>query len=532
MACSVKALLWIPALWALAFDWYAGPFSFTPSYLAIPLAALLGQRYGPRALWLVALGGLPLLPPLASYAVVALTSAPDVYVVALAVCALASDERPLAEQAPPRIGLPLFAAVLLVLPMAASLWGTDSDGLRIRMVFGLIAMFWFVLFLLGWSGFSSRRAVVGLALAAAVGMWLDAVVPREGGPFFGGPRVELPLLGPTGTDSLWWDYRLDSPAAFLAAVAYFAAGRLWATMLRTRAAPLPARHAYGLVLLVAVLALGYFLNRTALLAMGFHAHYLPRHGFLIGAPLALPLAGLLGGLLLGRRGIAVAVLAVPAFWLLNAYAMSGFRLPLHSFAVALHQPLAALGFGLVGLAMRTRALGPEPQRAPPGGFWIAPAWVRGAGYAACLLVALSALLAGAAAFYPHEADPPSGNDAKGAPHPLLWQAAREAAAQFPVVEADAARGRLVTGWRSDPGIPESRTRMTIRVGAELLTSALSVELVRERRGRFGLWVQQGVYVDARTGRLAGTDIAPERERVRGALFARALELKKKSGSEP
>jgi len=40
----VKALLWIPALWALAFDWYAGPFSFTPSYLAIPLAALLGHR--------------------------------------------------------------------------------------------------------------------------------------------------------------------------------------------------------------------------------------------------------------------------------------------------------------------------------------------------------------------------------------------------------------------------------------------------------------------------------------------------------
>jgi len=45
-------------------------------------------------------------------------------------------------------------------------------------------------------------------------------------------------------------------------------------------------------------------------------------------------------------------------------------------------------------------------------------------------------------------------------------------------------------------------------------------------------VQQGVYVDARTGRMAGTDIAPERERVRRALFARALELNKKSGSDP
>src|ERR1043166_5723047 len=84
-----------------------------PSSLATPLAALLGHRYGPRALWLVALGGLPLLPPLASHSIVALTSAPDVYVVALAVCALASDERPLVAQAPPRMSLALFAAVLV-----------------------------------------------------------------------------------------------------------------------------------------------------------------------------------------------------------------------------------------------------------------------------------------------------------------------------------------------------------------------------------------------------------------------------------
>ena len=96
----MKTLLWIPALWALAFDWYAGSLSFTPCYLAIPLAALLGQRYGTRALWLVALGGLPLLPPLVSHSIVALTSAPDVYVVALAVCALASDPRPVSERTP------------------------------------------------------------------------------------------------------------------------------------------------------------------------------------------------------------------------------------------------------------------------------------------------------------------------------------------------------------------------------------------------------------------------------------------------
>ena len=343
MARSVKALLWIPALWALAFDWYAGPFYFTPSYLIIPIAAYLAQRYGPRAIWLVALGGLPLAPPLESYTFVSLASALDVYAVALAVCALAADERPFAEWAP-RFGLPLLAALLAVLPWTISLHGFELAGVRIGVVVGFTAILWFLLFLFGWSGFPSRRAVAALALAAAAGMAAHAIVP-EGGRHLG------------------WDYRLDSPAACLMAVAYFAAGRLWATMLRTHTAPLAPRYAYALVLLVAAVGLGYFVNRGVLAAMGFQAHALPRWGFLLGAPLGLPLAGLLGGLLAGKRGIAAALLAIPVFWTLDAFALSGFRLPLHEFAAALHQPLAVLAFGLLGLAMRRRALGTESQAA-------------------------------------------------------------------------------------------------------------------------------------------------------------------------
>jgi hypothetical protein len=53
------------------------------------------------------------------------------------------------------------------------------------------------------------------------------------------------------------------------------------------------------------------------------------------------------------------VLAVPVFWTLDALALSGFRLPLHEFAAQLHQPLAVLAFGLLGLGMRSRALGTE-----------------------------------------------------------------------------------------------------------------------------------------------------------------------------
>ena len=53
----------------------------------------------------------------------------------------------------------------------------------------------------------------------------------------------------------------------------------------------------------------------------------------------------------------MAVLAVPAFWALDAFAMSGFTLPLRAFSAPLHQPLCVLGFGLLGLAMRSHALG-------------------------------------------------------------------------------------------------------------------------------------------------------------------------------
>ncbi|MFL6571779.1 MAG: hypothetical protein ACJ8G4_08500 [Burkholderiales bacterium] len=336
---NVKALLWIPALWALAFDWYAGPFSFTPAYLAIPIAACLGQRYGRRALWLVGLGGLPCLPPLESHAFVSLASALDVYAVALVVCALAADERPLAERVP-RFGLPLLAAALAALPWTIWFYGFELGEVRIAVVFGFTAMLWLLLFLFGWRAFPARQAVAALALAAAAGLALDAIVPGVG-------------------RHLSWDYRLDSPAACLMGIAYFAAGRLWSTMLRTRASPLSPGLAHALVLAVAAVALGYTVNRAALTAIGFEAHLLPRWGYVLGAPLGLPLAGLLGGLLAGRRGIAVAVLAVPVFWALDALALSGFRLPVREFAAQLHQPLAVLAFGLLGLALRGRALGTE-----------------------------------------------------------------------------------------------------------------------------------------------------------------------------
>jgi len=74
MATSLQkpAWLWIPALWALAFDWSGGNVYFMPRFLAIPIAAYLGHHYSRRALWLVAIGGLSLLSPV-SYGLKATT---------------------------------------------------------------------------------------------------------------------------------------------------------------------------------------------------------------------------------------------------------------------------------------------------------------------------------------------------------------------------------------------------------------------------------------------------------------------------
>lgn len=685
------ALLWIAAFWLLALAWNFGPIGFAPSLLAIPLAAMLGQRYGRRALWLVALGGLALLPPSVSYGWLTKIAALDVYAVALAVCALAADERPLAERLPRFPGAAVLAAALVLLPLVFSPWGTDFGGRdewRIGLAFSFVAIFYFVLFLLGWSGFSSRWTVAALALGTAAGIWLETVVPPDGRALLGGPAAELPLFGLTATHYLWWDYRLDTSAAFLTGVGWFAGGRLWGRMLRTRAQPIASPYAYALVIGLVALALGSMLNRELIGALGFDPRALPRYAILLGSGLALPLAGLAGGLLLGKRGVLVAAAAVVLFWGLTALLIGGLSL-------AAHELFVVAGFGLMGAALRERALGTESAwpvrrwalgaalcvlalgfvaeagspaglalrllalaaagaaalfarwlRARLGGMfkfsgeaWMVvlaaglvaallagqaatmgtllaavsedfaesweeiyraedaavvvagalvllgvlaavlellirnlravlediASWTRAAALgrlaasalwprlaagarwartAAFVLAALPFLAAAAYALYPEggivaaaralfesrgnarDAREAARGGPKTAANPLLWQAALEAVKEFPLVESDPANGRLVTGWKSDPGAPGMRTKMTLHVGRQMQRNELGVELVRQKRGPLGIWVQQGTYWDSKARKFAGSDVAPETERVRKELFARALELEK------
>lgn len=699
------AWLWIPALWLLALRWhFGGPFSFSPSLATIPLAAMLGARYGRGALWLVALGGLPLLPVWVRYAHVTVVAAIDVYLIALLVCTWAADERPLAERTPRFRRPALLAVALLLLPFSVSIWGADlpgQNGMGITFIFG--ALLFFLLFLMGWAGLPAHWVFAGLGLATLTGMWLLSAFPTDGRAIFGGPQAELPFFGTTRLHFVGWGHALDTPAAFLIAIAWFAAGALWARMLRTRTVPVRATYAHGVVVLLALLAFGLLLNRCALAAAGYPPAKLPFYGLVLGSLYAVPLAGLLGGLLLRERGILILVLAVALFWALDPFLLSRFKFPVPTLSAAPQDPLLLIAFGLLGARMREHALGAEPRwpasrwvlagvlcvaafgfvfdsgsteelvlrvliipalgaLAAAGAAWLRArlgasfrfsidawaallllvvvagvlarfggaigeflanvsdsafiaelwedilglhnetffaagallflgfclyaleqflsnvptlvedvrTWFRAAGTlpqlaspavwspparvvkwlrnTAFALAALPLLAATTVQLYPRDGivaslrelaatrpEPPRTSppvmrpEAKTAANPLLWQAALEAVSGFPLAESDPERGRLVTGWRSEPHGPQVRTKIKLRIGQELSEREVGVELERQRRGLLGIWVQQDTYWDGRAGRFAGSAVPREEtERIRKAVFARALALEQKN----
>jgi hypothetical protein len=695
-----RAWLWVPGLWLTAVAAQFGPVRVWPALLAIPLAAMLGAHLGRRGLWLAALGLWPLLPPAASVGPWTKIAALDVGVVALAVCALAAQQRPLAERLPRLPGPAALALSLVLLPVAFVPWGTEvggPGGWRLSLAIGFVAIFHYLLFLTGWRGIAVGRTAGVLALATVAGMWLETVMPADGRALFGGPAAELPLVGMVRLHHLTWDYRLDTPAAWITALGWLGAGRLWARLLATRTVPLAPPVAYAVVVGLSALALGSLLNRQLLDALGLDSHALPRAGILLGSAHALPLAGLTAGLLLAGRGVGVAVAAVLAFWAIDAW-LSDFAMV----SLPLHEPLVAAGFALVGTRMHEHALG----RAIP---WATRRWVlvgaivvlaltllveskgaadlalRGIGLAAAGVAALAmaalrrrfdravrldaqawltllavalfaALLAGqvptiagvvadlldtgvgelweditrareetfvvtmllallglvawaveqfvrsgraalddvaawtnaavlarwsraaawarlaagarwmriaafAAATLPfaatvvHELYPDdgllaavrgaldrSGETARSPPpavpaprpaaHPLLWQAALEAVEGYPLAEADADRGLVVTGWKIDPQTPHVRTKVRIRVGTELASYALDVDLVRHRRGPLGIWVEQDRYWDTAARQFAGYSIEPEKSRLGNEIVARAMALDEASRSKP
>ncbi|MES2626536.1 MAG: hypothetical protein V4628_14725, partial [Pseudomonadota bacterium] len=64
----------------------------------------------------------------------------------------------------------------------------------------------------------------------------------------------------------------------------------------------------------------------------------------------------------------------------------------------------------------------------------------------------------------------------------------------------------------------------IQVGDALESYALRVELRRQQRGLFGLWIEQGSYWDPRKGEFVGVDVYPQQQEIADSLLARAKDL--------
>lgn len=108
-------------------------------------------------------------------------------------------------------------------------------------------------------------------------------------------------------------------------------------------------------------------------------------------------------------------------------------------------------------------------------------------------------------------------------NPYLWQAVREAYAQMPGT-IDEPEGWLETDWYSIAAEPDTRQRIAIRVGEALESYALSINLRMQKRGLFGLWVEQDSYWDARKRDFVGFDPYVQQQEIAELLLARANEL--------
>jgi hypothetical protein len=108
-------------------------------------------------------------------------------------------------------------------------------------------------------------------------------------------------------------------------------------------------------------------------------------------------------------------------------------------------------------------------------------------------------------------------------NPWLWQAVRETFAQIPAT-VNAREGLLATDWYTTGSESDVRQRVDVRVGEEMESYALSVNLRRQQKGLFGLWVEQDSYWDPRKGAFVGVDPYPLQQELADRLLARAQEL--------
>ncbi len=385
---NLRGWIWLPLLLVVSLRWsVAGSLTLAAAELAVPVAAFLGYRFGHRGIWITALGGL-LLP--VGFRFQALASVPrlDIYLAALLVCFLAASSKPLRLWLARWRASPCFFLAFLLLPLAVGLLGGEFGSLVLFLALRFSALFFLFAFLAGVSPISGRLFVMTLAGFTLAGMLLEAVgLPQDGREFFGGPKAELPLVGMMDLRYLWATYGLNSPASWLAGIGYFHAGRMLRRMLAGGFSERPGPAVWGAVLLLALVGVGGELNRFA--AQALAGANVSSFMLVLGSFYALIGAALLGGLLLRWCGVMAVFSLVMLFWGVDAALRSGLDFSQVRLWMPLEEPLAVLGFGMLGIALRHLALHIDTP-------WWSPRWT---GFALLLALLTASFIAEAQGFW-------------------------------------------------------------------------------------------------------------------------------------
>ena len=315
-------------------------FALYPQYLLVPLAAFLGARFGGLGVLAIAIGGLPFV--ITIYSPVGLIGgSPAVYVVSLAVAAIAASPRSFLEcfsfPKDDRAAwwLALVSPFLIVFFVGATF--VMEPALQISWNFGFSVIAYMLLFALGVRGVPGAPVALGIVLAFAASWALAyalVTVPRDS------PELRVAAL---------------QPSMALAALAMFSAGRATAAHLKGEAPSGFWRRPWVAVVLVVLLWFGP--PQIAGIPLGLP--FAPRLYFLQVAA-ALPLAGFMAGLFAGTRGaLAVTglVVALLAGLLLVGMAVGRIYNPhLAIGTIELDAPFVAAAFALLGARVaRARA---------------------------------------------------------------------------------------------------------------------------------------------------------------------------------
>lgn len=326
-------LLLVPPLLAWRSPVFGNAY-FDAQYLLIPLAALLGGRFGIAGVMAVALGGLTFVVAAHGAAFPgSLGGAPGLYLIALCVAAMATvapfqwPAWPARDRMASRVAL--AAPLLLVLSITAGQsQSAGSGGVRLAFFFGMSVLGYFAIFAMAARGARLWPVLAGLAAVAAV-TWpltLAGVLPGRRAD----PGLAILFL---------------QPAAVLAAIACYSAGATLRGALGHRATPWGFwRWPY---LTAAVLLVLWFGPDPGIRVRqgGVYSIYFAQ------IPVLLPVAAFAAGVLRGARGTVFVTALATALPLLG---LLGRALDIDLFryrSLPLEAPFVAFAYAKLGAAL-------------------------------------------------------------------------------------------------------------------------------------------------------------------------------------